>query len=142
MPTDVMALLSRVVDRAVEKSGYVAPAAGLDSGPGAEVLIDTLATHLLAFLGIGGAGNGAGQPSTSDLERICADQMARNIALAGALGACECWGELAACPACRGHGGPGWRRPDRASFDVFVRPVLHKMKAHRMRVHRAPVAAL
>lgn len=145
MPTDVLTLVSKVVNRAVEKSGYVMPSAptGMDDGHGAELLVDTLASHLLAFLGIGSSGNGApGHPSTNDLERICAEQMARNSILARALGACDCWGELAACAVCRGRGGPGWRPPDRASFDALVRPVLRKMKQHRLRVGGAPVVAL
>ena len=42
----------------------------------------------------------------------------------------ELLGDIAAalgtCPACLGHeaGGPGWRRPDPALFDRWVRPLL------------------
>jgi hypothetical protein len=141
MQNDLLMLASKVLTRAMEKSGYAGPAlaAGLDGGHGAEQVIDALATHLLTLLGIGGT---AGAPPPTDLERICAEQMARNNAVARALGACDCWGDLAACEACRGRGVPGWRPPDRASFDVLVRPVLRKMKQHRLRVHGAPAVSL
>jgi len=145
MSNDVLTLVSKVVNRAVEKSGFVMPsmAAGGDDGHGAEVLIDALAAHLLAFLGIGGSGNGAPAPaSTADWERLCAEQMARNGALARALGACDCWGELAGCAVCRGRGASGWRPPDGVAFDALVRPVLRKMKQHRARAHRAAALAL
>jgi len=140
MPTDALSLVSKVIDRAIEKSGYAGAASppGLNQTPGADALIDSLASHLLTFLGIGGpAPGGSGQASASDLERICAEQMARNSVVARALGACDCWGELPACEVCRGRGVSGWRPPDRASFDALVRPVLRKMKQHRLRARGA-----
>jgi hypothetical protein len=135
MPTDVLALISKVIDRAVEKSGHVLPSSlpTAEPGQGTDVLVDTLASHLLGFLGLGGAAG----PAARELEQLCAEQMARNSGLARAVGACECWGELATCPACHGRGASGWRPPDRASFDVFVRPVLRKMKQRRLRVGAA-----
>jgi hypothetical protein len=48
----------------------------------------------------------------------------RNIALASALGACDCWGEQADCPICDGEGGPGWLPPDGQLFARYVRPVV------------------
>jgi hypothetical protein len=136
MPTDVLALVSKVIDRAVEKSGYAgsSPLAGVEHAHGSEALIDMLASQLLTFLGMGGSpGGSAGRPSAADLERLCAEQAARNRGLALALGACECWGELGSCEICRGRGVSGWRPPDAASFDLLVRPVLRKMKQHRLR---------
>jgi hypothetical protein len=47
-----------------------------------------------------------------------------NTALAAALGACDCWGEHDDCPTCRGHGAPGWIRPDRELFVSYVHPAL------------------
>jgi hypothetical protein len=139
MATDVLALVSKVIDRAVEKSGHALPSSppGAAPGPGTDALVDLLASHLLSVLGVGGAAGGSGRPSSSELEQLCADQMARNSALARALGACDCWGELGACPVCQGRGASGWRPPDRAAFDALVRPVLRKMKQHRLRVRGA-----
>ena len=46
----------------------------------------------------------------------------RNLILAAALGACECWGEDADCPACAGAGAAGWVRPDPKLYEAYVRP--------------------
>jgi hypothetical protein len=96
------------------------------------MLVETLASQLVGFLGFGGANKERpGSPDTSELERICADQIARNGKLARALGACDCWGELPSCDRCGGRGAPGWRRPHLPSFNLLVRPVIQKMKQHR-----------
>ncbi len=51
--------------------------------------------------------------------------------MANALGACSfCWGEDAACRACRGKGKPGAFEPDPVLFEKFVLPALQKSKAH------------
>lgn len=49
---------------------------------------------------------------------------ARNLALASALGACDCWGEDARCPVCHGKGRPGWTLPEKPFFDYYVRPAM------------------
>jgi hypothetical protein len=49
-----------------------------------------------------------------------------NLLLAGALGACECWGLLASCDLCRGRGSAGWTQPDPELFEEFVKPALAK----------------
>ncbi len=137
MATDVLNLVSRVIDRAVEKSGYSA-ASGIEQVQAPDALVDMLASQLLGFVGMGGpAGSAGARPSVSELEQLCAGQAARNNALASALGACDCWGELAACEICRGAGASGWRRPNQAAFDALVRPLLRKMKQQRVGVRRA-----
>src|SRR5687768_10850375 len=101
MSTDVLSLVSKVIDRAVEKSGYAGTSlqGGSDAYAG-ELLIDTLASQLLHVLGIAAP---APAPALSahqdgaDLARVCAEQTNRNRALARALGACDCWGEVATC---------------------------------------------
>ena len=141
MPIDALTLVTKVIERAAEKSGQLVPlsSAGGDEAQQVDLLVDTLASHLLELCGIGNSANGGpSAPSTSDLERICADQIARNTALARALGACDCWGELPACQVCRGRGAPGWRTPEAASFGVFVRPVLRKLRSRRLQTHGAP----
>jgi hypothetical protein len=52
------------------------------------------------------------------------DLIERNIALASALGACDCWGDNADCPICDGEGRPGWLPPDHQYFSTYVLPVL------------------
>jgi hypothetical protein len=47
----------------------------------------------------------------------------RNVLLAAALGACECWGEDPACSACFGAG-HGWVPPDPALYDECVKPAV------------------
>jgi hypothetical protein len=136
MATDILALVSKVIDRTVEKSGHALAASLPATEPqGADALVDILASHLLTFLGLGGSGGGTA--ASGQLEQLCAEQMGRNSALARALGACDCWGEFATCQVCHGRGASGWRPPDRASFDVLVRPVLRRMKQHRFRVRAA-----
>ena len=140
MPTDALTLVTKVIERAVEKSGQFAPlsSVGADQAQQIDLLVDTLASHLLQFFGIGSAPDGGGSGlSRSEMERICTDQVTRNTTLARALGACDCWGELTACEVCRGRGAPGWRTPAKASFDAFVRPVLRKLRQRRLRVYGA-----
>lgn len=48
----------------------------------------------------------------------------RNMVLAAALGACDCWGELADCETCGGAGTTGWLSPDQAAFDLYIAPAL------------------
>jgi hypothetical protein len=46
----------------------------------------------------------------------------RNLLLAAALGACECWAEDAGCPVCLGKGSAGWVPPDPELYAAFVAP--------------------
>jgi hypothetical protein len=145
MPLDALTLVSRIIDRAAQKAGQsMGPAAMvLDEDQRLELMVDALAGQLLGFLGASNAPQAASHPDApSELERLCAEQIERNAVLAGALGACACWGEVPTCPECAGRGTVAWRRPDRAAFDRFVRPVvqrLHQRSAHRQ--HRPPVGA-
>jgi hypothetical protein len=134
MSVDALTLLSKIVDRAAQKCGQtlVPSALALGDEQRTEMLVEALASQLSGFLGFGGATKE--RPEMSDageLERICEDQIARNRKLARALGACDCWGELPSCDLCGGRGVPGWRPPHLASFNLLVRPVIHKMKQHR-----------
>jgi hypothetical protein len=53
----------------------------------------------------------------------------RNDVLAAALGACPaCWGQVATCAECRGHGMPGWLRPDPALYEEFVAPAVARQR--------------
>jgi hypothetical protein len=50
-----------------------------------------------------------------------------NLLLAGALGACHCWGLRAGCEVCGGAGSPGWIQPDPELFKELVGPAVMKM---------------
>jgi len=52
----------------------------------------------------------------------------KNTVVASALGACDCWGELADCPVCAGAGASGWLVPDPAAFSAYVAPAIDAMK--------------
>jgi len=52
----------------------------------------------------------------------------RNAAMAGALGACDCWGEIGDCEICRGAGKPGWVIPDKRLFSTLIRPALRALQ--------------
>lgn len=58
------------------------------------------------------------------------------ILLAAALGACECWGLLADCDMCQGHGSAGWTRPDPELFEEFVRPAVDRLPSRPASGHR------
>lgn len=54
----------------------------------------------------------------------------RNEDLGDALGACAaCWGRVRDCRECRGRGRSGWREPDPALFEEFVRPAVTRRGA-------------
>jgi hypothetical protein len=58
------------------------------------------------------------------------------VLLAAALGACECWGLLADCDLCQGHGSAGWTQPDSDLFEEFVRPAVDRLPPRRAGSHR------
>jgi hypothetical protein len=51
----------------------------------------------------------------------------RQILLAAALGACECWGSDPGCHFCGGDGLPGWRPPDPQLYEEFVTPATSRL---------------
>jgi hypothetical protein len=58
------------------------------------------------------------------IKRTLALMAQRNALLAGALGACECWGADADCDTCEGQGAPGFFEPVPAAFEAMVVPLL------------------
>jgi hypothetical protein len=58
-----------------------------------------------------------------------------NILLAGALGACECWGLQADCDMCRGRGSAGWLQPNLELFEEFVGPAIAKLPGISPNIH-------
>jgi hypothetical protein len=51
----------------------------------------------------------------------------RNVLLAAAVGACDCWGEEPECAICGGAGSAGWTQPDSGLYGEFVRPAIARM---------------
>ena len=51
----------------------------------------------------------------------------RNLLLAAALGACDCWGQDPDCPICSGEGSAGWTQPERRLYDQYVEPANVRM---------------
>jgi hypothetical protein len=50
----------------------------------------------------------------------------RNMLLAAALGACECWSEDVECPSCGGEGSAGWVPPDPELYAEYVAPAVRR----------------
>jgi hypothetical protein len=50
----------------------------------------------------------------------------RDLLLAAALGACDCWGEDPGCPTCGGRGTPGWMPPDPELYADYVEPAVRR----------------
>lgn len=51
----------------------------------------------------------------------------RNLLLAAALGACDCWGQDPECPTCSGEGSAGWVQPEPRLYDEYVQPANVRM---------------
>jgi hypothetical protein len=52
--------------------------------------------------------------------------------LAEAIGACpQCWGEDINCNYCRGRGKPGYFQPNQEYFDLYIKPVILKLKTSK-----------
>ena len=51
----------------------------------------------------------------------------RQILLAAALGACECWGSDPGCRSCGGEGMSGWHVPDEQLYEEFVTPASSRL---------------
>jgi hypothetical protein len=70
------------------------------------------------------ATTGNGAPVDDGAHQALVD---RNVLLAAALGACECWGEDLNCPNCGGDGSTGWTDPDPRLFVEYIQPALTRM---------------
>jgi hypothetical protein len=70
------------------------------------------------------APGGPGEQADDDAYQALVD---RNLLLAAAVGACECWAEDPGCPNCGGAGSAGWTDPDPQLFIEYVQPALTRM---------------
>jgi len=133
MSLDISGLVSKVIERALEKFAQsqagAAPEPLKDVSP-ESMLVDALAGQLLGFVARGGP-----QFGSHDLAGLLAQLQQKNQRVSRALGACECWGEMVACPQCAGRGVPGWQLPERQSFEAVVRPALNRVSSYRLAAH-------
>lgn len=89
--------------------------------------------HDVEVVGATSAGAEAADPADDDLAE-------RNLALAEALGACDCWGRDPRCHICEGEGGPGWILPDRQLFATYVQPAIRAIRAQAANARTRPSA--
>lgn len=84
-------------------------------------MVDRLATELP-----GGDGPGPGATNGSIAHDALAD---RNVLLAAAVGACDCWGQNPNCAICSGEGSAGWVEPDARLYAEFVEPAVQRSRS-------------
>lgn len=60
------------------------------------------------------------------VRRLLEQMTQRNAFVAGALGACECWGADVTCEHCGGRGSPGCFEPIPDAFGALVVPLLRR----------------
>lgn len=124
MQTDLKTLIHHALEYAARHSAHLRDA-GVHPGDleGLAEILTRLATAL----------HSGGQEEIIEVQEVKEDDApatsndttsARNLALASALGACDCWGEDARCPVCHGKGRPGWTLPEKPFFDYYVRPAV------------------
>lgn len=134
MHPDLISLATRVLQRALEKSGHVAPQI-YEPGevpPPDDQLVDGLAGQLVSLVARLDLRLASPHVATGTVAPESERDGERLARLARALGACECWGEALSCSICRGRGAPGWRLPDRGEFEALVRPALAKVSRFRL----------
>jgi hypothetical protein len=86
-------------------------------------MVDRLATEL--------PGGGAPRPGAAN-GSIARDALAdRNVLLAAAVGACDCWGLNPDCAICSGEGSAGWLEPDARLYAEFVEPAVRRSGSAR-----------
>ena len=88
--------------------------------------VERLAEQIVERLIGQGLGGGAPTVVASDVTEAHEALADRNILLADALGACECWGEDPGCGVCGGEGAPGWLPPDPELFAHYVQPAIDR----------------
>jgi hypothetical protein len=123
---DAMALVDRVFQQAQEQLNRDGAFAATAFSSPDELITFALGKRLARMIADGGSSaignsiNGLRDDELSHYEEL----VERNTVLAVALGACDCWGQLADCPFCDGAGGPGWILPDEQLFTSYAGPAL------------------
>jgi hypothetical protein len=137
---DLFALYQRILQQVLDRLAREYAVGDAADKPPEETIAIAVGNRLAQMLS-GGNGSAASEWSaTSDEPEVSPpydELLDRDVALAGALGACDCWGEQANCPICRGAGRPGWALPDRRLFATYVRPALTALPTR----HAGPAGA-
>jgi hypothetical protein len=125
-----LAMVERVFKQVVDELARTEAVA--DGTPPDELIAVALGNRLARMVAddrLPGAPRAIGPGSAgADLDDPFVDELLeRNLALAAALGACDCWGQERNCPICDGVGGPGWLPPDRQLFAAYVYPAMRAM---------------
>jgi hypothetical protein len=130
--SDPLGTLGRILEQVL---GQLSADANTDSysaaGTGPEALIAEAITRRITSL-FAAPNQGSRQDRLlsmrADVQAAYYEQVLdRNVCLAAALGACDCWGSVPECPICEGAGAPGWTMPDRELFATYVQPAMTRM---------------
>jgi len=126
---DPRILCGRILEHVLERFAYEYAASDPERPP-EEAIAVALGDRLAEMI----VGPKESAPTNGHIDSRWAEQpepydelFERDAALAAALGACDCWGQDAHCPLCRGAGGPGWTLPDRQLFAEYVYPALRAL---------------
>jgi hypothetical protein len=123
-----LAMVERVFQQVVDQLARTEGFAPTGNEPPDELIAVALGNRLARLVvddQLPGAGGRRSSAHEADLDDPLLDELLeRNLALAAALGACDCWGQEPGCPICDGAGGPGWLPPDSQLFAAYVYPAM------------------
>jgi hypothetical protein len=123
-----LAMVERVFQQVVDQLARTDGFSPDGDAPTEELVAVALGNRLARMVADGRSPAGRRAPAydaATDLDDPLLDELLeRNLALAAALGACDCWGQEPSCPICDGMGGPGWIPPDSQLFAAYVYPAM------------------
>jgi hypothetical protein len=134
MISDLQLFLQRVLEQALAKSPNLsASLTNPDKNAREAYLAEVVGNGLAAMFETdeSSASDHSAGPARNfslDVAAHYEELLERNAAMAGALGACDCWGEVGNCEVCLGAGKPGWVMPDRRLFSTLIGPALRALK--------------
>lgn len=137
MISDPSSFLQKVMEQTLAKSPNLGAAlVGQDESASEAYVVEVLSDRLAAMFETdesrqSNCGENSERRFSSDMLAWYEELAERNSALAGALGACDCWGGQAGCAVCHGAGRPGWTLPDMRLFSYFVRPAINALRRLR-----------
>jgi Bacterial Ig-like domain (group 2) len=126
-----LALVESIFQQMVGELARHDGVADVDGTPPEDLLATTLGKRLAGMILEDRAAAPTGLPAldpaypTPVQDEQLVDRM---LALAAALGACDCWGQDVGCPVCEGAGSPGWLPPDRHLFAAYVYPAMRAVR--------------
>jgi hypothetical protein len=134
MISDFRLFFQRVLEQALAKSPNLgASLMNPDTDAREAYLAEAVGNGLAAMFETGESSKpdhseGSARNLSSDVAAHYEELLERNAAMASALGACDCWGEVGDCEICRGAGKPGWAIPNRRLFSKLIRPALQALR--------------